>query len=307
MTICISVPLNPLRVFEAAARLGSFKLASADLGVTASAVSRQVSALEGYIGARLFSRRSMPLTLTPLGAAYFEGITESLGNIYTVTSRIRAQSEGKTLNLVLYPTFAVKWFMPRISKFYSRSPDVSLNIVTSFDPYSESARNGALTLVPLHREPPLHSVFLFKDYIQPFCTRNYRDRHELHSVEQLSRAKLLRAKYRMNDWNIWFRQAGVSAGFEEHLDYLDFPLAMLAYRAAAEGLGVIMGQISLLEDEISSGALIPLFNRVDRGSSYYLLNNGVPEEGHITRRFTKWIQEEARDMARKLSIHQFEV
>src|SRR5262249_3030918 len=63
-------PLNALRAFEAAARLGSFSAAAQELRVTDSAVSQQVRTLERYLGTRLFKRLPRGLLLTELGSTY---------------------------------------------------------------------------------------------------------------------------------------------------------------------------------------------------------------------------------------------
>src|SRR5690242_12604896 len=63
-------PLNALRAFEAAARLGSFKDAAAELGVTHGAISRHVRLLEDWLGPpALFRRLNRRVALTPTGVA----------------------------------------------------------------------------------------------------------------------------------------------------------------------------------------------------------------------------------------------
>src|SRR5262245_51071161 len=59
--------LHALRTFEAAARLQSFLLASAELHLTPSAVSHQVRGLETYFGRKLFVRRNRQVELTAEG------------------------------------------------------------------------------------------------------------------------------------------------------------------------------------------------------------------------------------------------
>ena len=62
-------PLNALRAFEAAARLGGFALAAEELSVTPGAVSQHIRALEDWAGVALFERRAQGVRLTPEGAA----------------------------------------------------------------------------------------------------------------------------------------------------------------------------------------------------------------------------------------------
>ena len=62
-------PLNSLRFFEAAARLGSYRLVAEELHVTASAVSHSMLTLEAWFGAKLFDRAPQGLKPTELGLA----------------------------------------------------------------------------------------------------------------------------------------------------------------------------------------------------------------------------------------------
>ena len=71
-------PLNALRTFECAGRCVSFVQAAEELNVTPGAVSRQVKALEEWLGARLFRRQHKQVTLTTTGRTYLEAIGEPL-------------------------------------------------------------------------------------------------------------------------------------------------------------------------------------------------------------------------------------
>ena len=65
-------PLHAIRFFEAAARLRSFKAAASELNVTPGAVTKQVQALETFLGVRLFELNHRSVALTPDGAAYLK-------------------------------------------------------------------------------------------------------------------------------------------------------------------------------------------------------------------------------------------
>ena len=69
-------PLSSVRVFEAAARHGSFKKAAEELNITASAVSHAVQNLEDWLGVALFQRGGGKLGLTEPGAAYAVAVGE---------------------------------------------------------------------------------------------------------------------------------------------------------------------------------------------------------------------------------------
>lgn len=63
-------PLNPLHVFEVAARLGSFTKAAEKMRVTQPAVSRQIRTLENFLGVQLFERDRHGVRLTPMGEQF---------------------------------------------------------------------------------------------------------------------------------------------------------------------------------------------------------------------------------------------
>ena len=73
-------PLNSLRAFEAAARLGGFKAAAAELSVTPGAVAQHIKQLEAWCGAQLFERKSQGVRLSALGAAVSADFSAAFGD-----------------------------------------------------------------------------------------------------------------------------------------------------------------------------------------------------------------------------------
>src|SRR5689334_24714854 len=88
-------PLDLLRGFEAAARHMSFTRAAAELFITQSAVSRQVQALEEFLGVELFERRHKALALTPSGHAYQRAVGGALDEVRDATRRLREPRSGR--------------------------------------------------------------------------------------------------------------------------------------------------------------------------------------------------------------------
>ena len=85
-------PLNGLRLFEAAARCGSFKLAAQELNITPGAVSHGVNALEKWLEVELFDRRR-DLVLTQAGHDYLSYISEALLTIAKGTNELIAEGQ----------------------------------------------------------------------------------------------------------------------------------------------------------------------------------------------------------------------
>ena len=98
--------LNALRAFEAAARHLSFTRAAEELFVTQSAVSRQVQALEEFLGVKLFERRHKALSLTEAGQAYYRPVAAALAELRAATQRLREATRGHVLTVTTTVSFA---------------------------------------------------------------------------------------------------------------------------------------------------------------------------------------------------------
>src|SRR3954466_4763982 len=107
-------PLDLLRGFESAARHLSFTRAAAELFVTQSAVSRQIQALEEFVGVPLFERRHKALTLTEDGQAYYRTVAAALEQVRDATRKLRDAKRGHVLTVTTTVSFASAWLVPRL-------------------------------------------------------------------------------------------------------------------------------------------------------------------------------------------------
>ena len=89
-------PLNGLRLFEAAARCGSFKLAAQELNLTPGAVSHGINSLEKWLDVELFDRKR-DLILTEAGTDYLAYIGEALLMIAKGTSELMSPHDSPAL------------------------------------------------------------------------------------------------------------------------------------------------------------------------------------------------------------------
>ncbi|MGE8131834.1 LysR family transcriptional regulator [Methylobacterium sp. NPDC080182] len=127
-------PLNALRSFEAAARLGSLTLAAQELGVTHGAVSRQVRILEDFLGTPLFRRLNRRIELTATALAYLPEVSAALDRLSVATAAHRTRREPRLLRINATPTFTLRWLIPRLSAFQRLNPGIEVRLTTSNDP-----------------------------------------------------------------------------------------------------------------------------------------------------------------------------
>ena len=149
-------PLSSVRVFEAAARHGSFKKAAEELNITASAVSHAVQNLEDWLGVTLFQRGGGKLGLTEPGAAYAAAVGEALKAVAEATARLPGRRSQGRLAISSAPGFANRWLLPRLARFSERYPETGVDIETSLKPVDLPMEgiDAAIRLAPAARAMP---------------------------------------------------------------------------------------------------------------------------------------------------------
>ena len=281
-------PLNPLHVFEVAARLGNFTKAAEELRVTQSAVSRQISTLEGYLNVRLFNRGRAGVSLTRTGREYFHDIQAAFATIVASTGKLMGKVGPQTLHVSAYPTFAMKWLGPRIECFNADYPLIQLRVTAAVRTL-DFAGEGIDLAIQLLQDSDAQPWFikLFPDMIQPVCSPRLLDK-PLDSIKALGTFRLLHSRYRRSDWRDWLATMNVPEFADRGIE---FPSSVLTYQAAIEGMGVAMGQTRLLEQELKTGKLVALFDPpLERHMSYYVVWPRYMEPNYRARAFIYWLQ-----------------
>lgn len=283
-------PLNPLKVFEVVARLKSITNASKELYVTQAAISRQIYVLEEYLQRQLFIHRRGKITITEEGRAYFEAISPCLHKIAQATEDIVKNRDTNVLHINTYQTFADYWLIPKLPKFRELYPKIELHIRTDVKPVSSEDINSDIFIQFGEKNWPGHTATkLLSDMIEPVCSPEFKERHGLgRDPGELAKVPLLHSNYRRRDWQDWLTSVGV-----EELDAvapLYFRSTSLAYQAAQRGLGVAMGQLELLDEEIAAGRLVTVYDRPHpRPWGYYVLYAKSAKLHPAARHFLKWI------------------
>lgn len=286
-------PLNALRAFEAAARLQSFKGAADELGVTAAAVSQQVSTLENALGAKLFRRFHRGVEATQSGRAYLESIAPALDAVASATEELTRVEHSAIVRATVLPVFAEKWLVPRLPRFRHAHPDIELFLST--DAEVVDFRNADFD-VGLRctdgNHPGIVKRKLFHDRLFPVC--HPRLAEQLHSPAALTGQTLLYDQHWRNDWHRWLEYVGHPEF--EHFEGAAFGLYSMAVAAAVDGLGVLIGHDSLVEQELVSGNLVrPFAEEVPAKYAHYVVWPTWVERRPAVRTFVSWVLAEANE------------
>lgn len=116
------LPLNALRVFDAAARHLSFTRAADELAVTPAAVGQQIRALEDVLGVVLFRRTSKGLELTPEGEAGLDPLREGFLRFEESVAAMQAGQASDRYTIAVPREFYAEWLAPRLARFQAETP-----------------------------------------------------------------------------------------------------------------------------------------------------------------------------------------
>ena len=295
-------PLNAVRAFEAAARLGSLKDAAAELSVTAGAVSQQIRLLEDWLGTPALFRRSVRrVVLTPAGAALLGEFGPALDRISAAVQQHRTRRQDApsiVLHVNALATFSLRWLLRRMGAFRAEHPDIEVRLSTSNEPIDALAdsfdvviRGGPDSF------PGTTSRFLFGERRLPVCSPDLLERLPLADVADLSRHTLLHVSSMPRLWRDWLAEAGAPVLRPDAA--LTFDHFYLTIQAAIDGLGVAMGPTALVADDLAAGRLITPFPDISLSARSYFayLPDARQGDPHIAV-FCDWLEQQGRDLAR---------
>ncbi|MDH4984454.1 transcriptional regulator GcvA [Aminobacter anthyllidis] len=276
-------PLNWLRAFEAAARLGSFAGAASELNVTPSAISQHIRALELRLGKELFDRHANGVRLTDRGRIYAEDLGRAFALIDEATAKLAGRGTREMLVVHVPTSFASQWIAPRLDLFRAQHPTIDLRL-TALD-HGEGKVDAAIEF-GWGNWPKREATLLLRDETFPVCAPKYAA--GLSSPNDLQARNLLHVPGYAEDWDTWLAHVGVS-GIDTSAGSF-FDQSIMAIRAAIEGKGVLLGRSALVERELATGLLVAPFEQRLRGAgSYWFL--ATPQKAKTSKviAFRDWL------------------
>lgn len=286
-------PLRALTAFEAAARLGSFRLAAEELGITRSAISHQIKALEDVLGLALFSREARRPELTSAGHSYYPVVREAFDQIEAQTLALKPVSNDNELTVQVYVTVALKWLIPRLHDFEKRHPEMRVRLSTAYFDWDFDEGNVDAAFILARKKSGGHYYnMLCQSKLTPVCSPELlKGPHAIRTPEDLAKHKLLYVYTAEEDWHLWLDAAGVKGA--ELSNRVAFDSYILAQEAAIEGRGVAMTIGPFAQDEIKAGRLVQPFPlMVPHRHSWQFACEAAHRLKPKIKRFENWLVEQ---------------
>jgi len=255
-------PLNSLRAFEAAARLGGFSMASDELCVTPGAVAQHVKSLESWVGAELFIRRSQGVELTELGSNVLSEFSAAFDQLGLAVQTLRSQATPKHIRIAALPSIAQLWLSPKLPSIREAASELTIS-VTALEK-EPSLQREPFDLSIFYREDLNNEKDAFsstyevcKDIIFPVCSPQVAKR--LQSPEDLDKELCLHDASWSEDWSKWIAHAVPNTSL--NTDGSVYSLYGLAIEEARNSAGIMMGHKALVENHLKDGSLVAPFDQ----------------------------------------------
>ena len=292
-------PLNTLRAFEAAARLGSFASAAQELNLTAAAISHRIKELEGRLDILLFVRQPRGVLLTEAGRRYHERLSDIFTQIEQATKALRQQGIDGHLTLSAPHSFIHHWLIPRLNRLQSRYPGLQLKLRAESQMLSFRDNLADIGIrFGTGRYPDLHVEPLMGDYVSILAPSAL-----INTLSDTRPASLLQTQVLLEDssihtsepwntWQPWFREAGLTLESSRHM--MKFSDSGLVLKACADGLGLCLCRHSIawrLLQERKVQAILPWRSHE---FAYYLVSHPSEVNNPRIRAFKEWFREEAQ-------------
>ncbi len=258
---------DKLKVFHAAAEAGSFTHAGEQLGLSQSAVSRQVSALEQELAVSLFHRHARGLILTEQGEMLYRTAHEVFMKLEAARAKLtdsREKPNGE-LKVTTTPGIGVHWLTPRLGEFIDLYPEIRVTLLTT-DEELDLAMREADVAIRLRQptQPDLIQRKLFSVHFHAFASPEYLKRfgtpHALHELDN-HRILLLGGAtvptYLAN--RLWLTEVERN-GKAARTPILTINTILGVMRACQRGIGVALLPDYLVEQ---NGGLVQLFGETD--------------------------------------------
>ncbi len=253
-------PLPWLRAFEASARHLSFTQAADELGLSQTAVSKQVKHLEQLLRESLFERRPRSLVLTKAGATYLPKIRDAFDRLAAGTEEVFGHRRSELLTVRVSVGFSAYWLGPKLRSFRETHPDVDFRIISIVWNDETDTQDADLEIRYGSGDWPQFSAErLTSEVLAPLCHPDLVSGNlPLTSADDIRHHTLLHINGYEDGWASWFKAAGIETA--EAGQGIQFDTSILAFEMAATGCGIALGRSSLAAQVLREGRLIEPFD-----------------------------------------------
>jgi LysR family glycine cleavage system transcriptional activator len=282
--------LNSLKVFDAAARLGSFKKAAEELFITPTAVSHQIKSLEETLGSQLFERKTRAIRLTEEGRLLAETTSRVFQQLAAAIGEIA--NSNRVISVSTTSSFAALWLVPHLERFYQKHSGIEISISTG-EQIDDIERDRHIDIAIRYGEfdpKAKNTTKLITESVGMYATRNY-----LSNITDLEQAQLLETKW-INQSLTPFSWKSLLGNFNKNLAIRQYDQEHHVIQAALASQGIALVSSLLIQNALQNEWLVPYksaaIKQKAEGLSYYAVIPGRNINNKQVSVFLDWLLEE---------------
>ena len=279
--------MNAVRAFDAAARHTSFAQAAEELGVSDSAISKQIALLEGAIGRRLFERTPSGVALTLEGQELANAVIPAFAELANGFGRYaRSAPATNVIYVATLASFAALCLVPVLASFRAQHPAIDMRLRTAdrlvdlaAEDYQLAVRYGAGRWRGLVQEA------LTRAELVPVCQATPANR-ERKANALLSMYPRVESSLN-DDWKPLLASQGLNtASLPQPFDFEHF---VVAREAALQGLAVALLPSALIQRDLAMGRLCQFAEPVPTEQRFFLAYRPDAERHPAFRAVRDWL------------------
>lgn len=229
------------------------------------------------------------MRITAAGRLYFGYVEEAFAKLEGGTRAISVDHAGQPLHIWGSRFFIRLWLLPRLPDFHLRSPDQQVLITTVRPDEPLPTEFDVAIMLGKGSWNSMRTDLLLQRVLMPVASPTYlKSAPPLREPADLEQHTLLETSAGLDQWNLWSKNAG--AGSLALARRMTFTSTDLAFSAALDGLGIVLGRRGFVENDLGKGNLIkPFEHTVDAGDGFYLITPDRPRLPARVRHFKRWI------------------
>lgn len=254
--------LTQLEVFIKTAELGSLSKAAEQLGMSTSAASRHLAALEERLGGRLVVRNTRRLWLTEVGQEFFQNSATLLGELSETENAVSARTTSPkgTLRITSSLSFALIFLAPMLPAFCARYPDVKVQIVAE-NRYLDFIEAGIDIAIRTREHEPDSNIVIRQigrmKRILAASPAYVERRGTLMSPEEMTAHDIL--VYNLsNSPHLLRLKRGTQEKNVKLQPLLESNDGQILRRAALDGLGILIQPHYIIAEDLAGGDLVEI-------------------------------------------------
>ncbi|MFS1703065.1 LysR family transcriptional regulator [Alteromonas sp. AMM-1] len=278
----MQVSLPALKAFDAAARLGSFKAAAAELSISPTAVSHHISNLEQRLSVSLFERVGRKINLTEAGRELSVATGQGFKTIEAAIEKIAVTDKHITVSTT--SSFAALVLIPSLQAFYNKYPDVQVNIISG-----ESIDTDSFHLPVRFGETVRQST---DDILVTERFNVFSRVQSVHQYEQAEHLTIYTTEWKNNELpkvplNAWLELNGLQ---NKPVTVKTFDQELFGIQQALLENALVFCSATLVKGYVKAGVLTELHTKaVDSALCYYIPDKPVRCNRHNVK-FIDWLE-----------------